>query len=274
MIQTKTTFLRAGFILCILLTIGFAGCVHQQQEAMPESPFTDTILRIGVTDGPKQLVGTDGKGNYTGLEIELLNILAKQSGCLPEFTKYSKEELIFALRRGEIDIAVPCATDAEIRDQFLLPCAPHLKTGQRIIAGASVAMYIKSPEQLNSADITVLTVADSVSANLAKSVFPAAEKISLRTAKMCLDRLKHKTGNVFMLDACRAYMVKKHFDNRKEEQAIKVILPPLTDEHICWALRRSDTARCTWLNNFINELRGKSILQDLIEKYNADIINR
>ena len=41
-------------------------------------------------------------------------------------------------------------------------------------------MYINEKAQLDKEDVTVLTVAGSVSANFAKKLFPEAKKISLK----------------------------------------------------------------------------------------------
>ena len=271
------------FVLISVLIIGMTGC-NTVKETVTDSSSIDPILRVGFSPGPPQLISATDDNNINGLEFDLITRFAKENNLLLDTSLYSRDELFFALRRGEIDIAVPAATDTIIAENFLLPCAPHLKTGQRVLVNDAVSMFIKDKEQLNSDKVTVLTPVGSTSANFAKEVLPSAHNISLKDIKSCIRRTLTDNGNIMMLDAGDAWTLqsKKFVFNPKEgpeagkkvQAKLKVVLPPLTDEEISWAVRSSDKERQKALDLFIQNLKRDGKLQEIIESHNADIINK
>ena len=276
---TKVVVLLTWFVI---LMIGWSGC-STVKETVSEPPDMDPILRVGFSPGPPQLLNAADENDLKGLEIDLITLFAKKNNYFLETSVYPRDELFFALRRGEIDIAVPAATDTIIAENFLLPCAPHLKTGQRILVNKAVSMFIKDREQLNNDKITVLTPVGSTSANFAKEVLPSAHNISLKDIKSCIRKTLTYNGNIMMLDAGDAWTLqsKKFVFNPKEgteagekvQARLKVVLAPLTSEQIAWAVRNSDQERMKALNLFIQNLKKNGKLQEMIESHSADIIN-
>ena len=273
---------------CLLLPL-FAmlylthGCVSEK-TVIPSPSDRDAILRVGLTlEGAPQLVSTDTTDSIQGLEAELITMFAKNNNYLLETSIYSRTELLFALRRGEIDIAIPAATDTYISENFLQPCAPHLKTGQRILVNDAISMFIKDKNQLNDEKVTVLTPVGSTSANFVKKVIPNARHISLRDLKSCIKKALTNNGHIIMLDADKAWQLqsKKFTMNSNAgkgtkkaiKSTLKIVLPPLTDEQISWAVRRDDINRKNTLNAFIKKLERNGQLKEMIERNSADIIN-
>jgi ABC-type amino acid transport substrate-binding protein len=258
------------------------GCSTAREQGQLESE-PDSILRVGLTLDLPLFVNKDKDGKLKGVEVDLLTRYAKKNNLLLDMSIYSRDELFFALRRGEIDIAAPSTTNTIISGNFLQPCAPHLKTGQRILVNSAVSMFIQNREQLNNKKITVLTAVGSTAANFARKIFPEAKLISLRDMKSCIKRALTDNGNIIMLDAGDAYILQsKKFilnspDSKKPPQALntklKVVLPPLTDEEISWAVRRGDRKLRNSLDSFISDMKKNGKLTELIEQYNADIIN-
>ena len=270
--------LLASFILLMLL---FQGCASDK-PFMDDQVDKDAILRVGLTlNATPQLLKINKDSSPQGLEIELITMFAKENKYLLETSTYAPEELLFALRRGEIDIAIPASTDTYISDNFLQPCAPHLKTGQRVLVNSAVSMFIKNKDQLDNDQVTVLTPVGSTSAIFAKTVIPNAHHISLKDLQSCIKKALTDNGNIIMLDADKAWALNsrtfvlnsKSGKQEKLNAKLKIVLPPLTDEQISWAVRRDDRQRGDALNNFIEKLKKSGKLQEMIELNNADIIN-
>ena len=276
---------RKKWLLLSLLAVVYTnqGCVSEK-ITISENPEKDAILRVGLTlDGSPQFVSTANDGSLQGLEAELITMFAKKHNYLLETSIYSRIELLFALRRGEIDIAIPAATNTYISENFLQPCAPHLKTGQRILVNDAISMFIKDKNQLNDEKVTVLTPVGSTSANFAKKVIPDAQHISLRNIESCIKKALTNNGYIIMLDADKAWKLqsKKFILNSNANKGtgkdikstLKVVLPPLTNEQISWAVRRDNIKRKNSLNAFIKELEKNGKLKEMIEKNSANIIN-
>ncbi len=268
--------------MLLLLVIAIHGCATTDNQ---ESYFfdKDSVLRVGFAESAPQLLGKDDKGNLTGLEADLLNLFAKENGLLLDTFLYSREELFFALRRGEIDIAIPGASDTVILANFLAPCAPHFKTGQRVLVDEAISMYITDKSQLDNENVTVLTVVGSVSSNFAKKIFSETKLISLKDMPSCISRVFKGKGNIILSNAPDAWILKSTrqtlvFPGNKSggktrEVRLKTILPPLTDEQLCWTVRRKDVKLKEFLDAFMLTQKNNGNLEDLIEKNNADAIN-
>ncbi len=282
-LNRKKSVILPMLLSLLAIMLGTLGCVSEKPPMLTTFE-KDVILRVGLTlDGPPQLVSSDGSDALQGLEVDLLTMFAKQNNYLLETSIYPRTELLFALRRGEIDIAIPATTDTYISENFLQPCALHLKAGQRILVNDAVSMFIKNKEQLNDEKITVLTSVGSTSANFAKKVLPNARHISLRDLKSCIRKALTDNGYIIMLDAGKAWGLqsKKFILNSKTEKeskkdlksTLKIVLSPLTEEQISWAVRRDDIKRKQSLDVFIKELKKSGKLKDIIERHSANIIN-
>ena len=273
-----------GAVFFLLLSVFFMqGCrtLHKEAEVEHDS---DAILRVGLANDVPLLTDQGSNAKLLGFEMNLLTQFARENKYILDTSLYPADELFFALRRGEIDIAISAVTDTVITDNFLLPSAPHLKTGQRILVNDAVSMFIKDKDQLDNDDITVLTVVGSTAANFAKKLFPRAKLISLRDMKSCIKKALTDNGNIIMLDAGDAYVLQsKNFilhpseKSKKSDQPVKarlkVVLPPLTNEQISWAVRRGDHELHNSLNAFMENMRKSGKLQEAIDLYDADIIN-
>jgi ABC-type amino acid transport substrate-binding protein len=266
-------------IISFLIIIYTYGCINPEKKEEPSSD-KDPLLRVGLNISVPHLLSLEKDGEPAGMEIELLNLFAKEEGYLLETTVYDKAELFFALRRGEIDIAVPCNTGTYISANFLSPCAPHFQTGRRILVKDSVSMFIKDPAQLNNEDVIVLTVAGTVSSDFSKKLFPESELISLKDTESCLERLQKEDGAIFLTDPIQAWTIKTsgYYINISEKKKKKIkfipVLPPMTDEQICWAVRRSNKEWKQYLDKFMAEQKKNGTLKKLKEKYCLDAINR
>jgi len=274
---------RVAVVLPLFFLLCLYGCKTIQKEPIANNE-PDALLRVGLANDVPLLSDKGSDAKLLGFEMNLLTQYARENKYILDTSLYSKDELFFALRRGEIDIAIAAVTDTVIAENFLLPSAPHLKTGQRVLVNDAVSMFIKDKDQLNNDEITVLTVVGSTAANFAKQLFPQAKRISLRDMKSCIKKALTDNGNIIMLDAGDAYILqsKNFFLNSvpKGKEAkktvrvkLKAVLPPLTNEQISWALRRGDKELQNSLNSFIENMKKSGKLKELIELYNADVIN-
>lgn len=245
-----------------------AGCqwLFPEEMAIPKKPEDKELLRVGIAVRPPFIEKND-QGEFTGLEIELLKLLAEKENFKLELVEYPMQELIFAVRRGEADIIAAGFTEQELENSFLSPCARHLKTGQRIIANEELAPFITEKSQLNNDKVTIYTVAGTTAAAKVKEIFPDAENVSLKNIGSCIKKILRGKGNVVMLDARDAPPA------IAEPMGLEMVLGVLTDEHIAWGVRRKEKARKKQFDTFMDSLRNSGQLQQIIGSTNANDIN-
>ena len=232
------------------------------------SPEKDFIVRAGVAIRPPFVFKND-KNEYDGLDVALLKLLVAENNFMLEIREYPLNELIFALRRGEVDIIAAGYTADEITANFFTPCAPHMKTGQRIIVNDEIAPFITDRSQLDNDKITVYTVVGSTSAAKAKEIFSDAKTASLKDIASCVAKVKNGKGNICLLSAREAMPLAMD-----KKSGIAIVLGVFSDEDIVWGIRRKEDSWRTFLNNYMHSLKGEGKLQEIIEKTKADKINQ
>lgn len=228
----------------------------------------DFIMRTGVAIRPP-FVFKGENGQYDGLEIALLTLLAEENNFKLEISEYPLNELMFALRRGEVDIIAAGYTTDEISANFFTPCAPHMKTGQRVLVNTEIAPFITDKAQLDNDKVTVYTVAGSASAEKVKEIFKEANTASLKDIASCIEKVKNGKGNIFLLSARDAAPLVTD-----KKSGLSIALGLLSEEEIVWGVRRKEDRWKYFLNNYIKSLQQEGRLNEIIEKTKADQINK
>ena len=245
------------------------------------SPTELRTLRVGVVAGRPPLAYRNSLGEPMGSEVNLVMRFCEKAGMKCELGEYEKEDLFIALRRGDIDIAVPAAAESEIAPKFLSPCARHSHTGWRLVANAGIAPFITDLKQIDNQNVRVYTVAGTVSAEFARGFFKSADVASLETLEQCVDKVLRDNGCVLLTDETTANcLLKKYNDARSSiakntgsvknagkkvsaadaarcpAPALALVLGRLSDEPLAWAVRSADSELMKKLDDFEKELRN------------------
>lgn len=257
-----------ALLFCVSMLL-FASCVRSavEQNSGNTKPFTGERLRVGYSTRAPFV--TSEAGVPGGADIELLRLFGKTAGLELEFKAYPLNELVFALRRGEVDIIAAGFTERELERLFISGCGTYMKTGEKIALNKELAPFITDLAQLNNDKVTIYTVVGTPASEDAKRLFPEALNVSLRDVGSCLERLKASVGGVLLLNARDAWQLPS------DKASMFTLMPGvLSEDGICWGTRRRDTALKKACNDFIRALRTQGKLKDIIETNQADIINR
>ncbi|NOY74886.1 MAG: transporter substrate-binding domain-containing protein [Kiritimatiellaeota bacterium] len=266
----------------VLWLSGFCcGCVGVKDDGSQKGqpPFETQSLRVGVAVGKPPLAYRNAFGELVGSEVELIRRFGERRDIQLTLIEYDSGDIFIALRRGDIDIAVSAATEDEIASRFLAICAPHGRTGQRLVANAEIAPFIIDLKQIDNDNVRVYSVAGSASARFAKRFFKSADVASLESVEECVEKVLRDNGCVFLTDETTAFeLLKKRNEPRKtaaedaktaeqnkkpvngggsgrqSKPVLALVLGRLTDERIAWAVRRSDAKLKKMLDDFVVDL--------------------
>ncbi len=122
-------------------------------------------------------------GGLAGFEIDIGEKIAEDIGVAAEFRLLPFEETIPALERGEIDmIAAGLAITPEraLRVEFT---RPYFRSGVAIATNTARTAEIASLGALDAPEIVIVTVAETMSAGLAHTLFPKADLRTLGSAE-------------------------------------------------------------------------------------------
>ena len=166
--MTKFIYLRK-FILCLLLLVS----IQSAQADTLANALKDGVLRIGVSIyEPWVMKNKDGE--LYGYEIQVAEQLAKDLGVKADFHVVEWEELIRALNDDKIDIIISGMAITPQRALMVNFSHPYGDSGVSLAANVQQTKDIKSLKELNTPNVTLGVVADTVSDPVAHSIFDKA----------------------------------------------------------------------------------------------------
>ena len=110
-------------------------------------------------------------GELIGFEIDVAKKLAKDMGVKAEFKLYPWDEVIPAVQSGEIDILTGGMSITPARALRVNFSRPLADSGVGLATNISKTQQIKSLEELNSPDIIIAVVNDTLAHSVTKTFF-------------------------------------------------------------------------------------------------------
>ena len=133
-------------------------------------------LRVGVSEfAPWTLRASTG--DLIGFEIDLAKKLAEDMGVSADFKVYQWDKIIEALQEGEIDVIAGGMAITPARALQVNFSRPVATSGVGIVANTELTADIQTLADMNSEDITITTVADTLAANVTARLFPDANVV-------------------------------------------------------------------------------------------------
>jgi polar amino acid transport system substrate-binding protein len=165
--MARSAILKLFIPLLLIIGAGSASA-----DALDEILERGTI-RVGVAEFAPWTIKT-ASGELIGFEIEVSNRLASDMGIKPEFKVYEWDELIPALREGEIDIIAAGMAITAARALQVEFTRPSAISGVGIATNTKMTENIETLADLNSSDIVIAAVTGTKSYSIGDLFFDEA----------------------------------------------------------------------------------------------------
>lgn len=153
-----------------LAALAFGG--NAQARSLQEVRNTGTV-RIGVTlFAPWAARGADGE--LLGYEVDVAKQLAADMGVKAQIFSYDVDRLVPALEAGDIDIIAAGLTITPERALHVNFSNPYAESGVGLATHVERTASVTDIKALDSDNITIAAVEDSVGAQLARRLWPHA----------------------------------------------------------------------------------------------------
>ena len=130
-------------------------------------------MRVAVSEyAPWCMRATDG--SLVGFEVEVAEKIAADMGVAAELVVYDWEQLIPALRKGEVDVIIAGMSITPGRALRVDFTRPYAESGTTLVTHTETTRDVASLEDLNGDDITIGAVAETTNADLARRLFNEA----------------------------------------------------------------------------------------------------
>jgi polar amino acid transport system substrate-binding protein len=226
-----------------LLSIFFAGVANA--DSFDEIIERGTI-RVGVAEFAPWTMRTKS-GELVGFEIEVVNTLAKDMGVTADFKVYEWDNLIPALRKGEIDIIAAGMAITPARALQVEFTTPTATSGIGIATNIEMTKDIKTLSDLNNSKIVVAAVTGTMSYGVADVFFDKANVKEFATPALAEKEVLEGRAHVYL-----AGMPAARYLAKKESEKIDFPLDkPLLAHSEAMAVRRGEQSLMNFLNAWI-----------------------
>jgi|Deesub1362A_J573_1020465.scaffolds.fasta_scaffold01195_2 polar amino acid transport system substrate-binding protein len=253
-----------ALVLCVALVlglaaVGWAGPVLARIQQRGE-------LRVGTEPNFPPLEARAKDGSIIGFDMDLARHIARAMGVKLKVVAMPLKELLPALERGELDMAISGLTITPKRNLKVVFVGPYLMAGQTALVRREVAAKVRSVADLNRSRYTVVASADTTAAEAVRRLLPKARLITVpgedRAIKLLL------AGKAQAMVADLPFCTVMAFRHR--DQGLLHLDTPFTFEPLGIAIAQGDPDLANWLANFLTLLRGTGILDRMGERWFRD----
>jgi polar amino acid transport system substrate-binding protein len=251
--RMKLFKLLAAMLLALLVA---APAMAADIELAKKSTLNEIVargeLRVGFDAGYMPFEMTDKNGNYVGFDIDLAKELAKAMGVkfVPVNTDF--DGMIPALLSDKFDIIISGMTVTQERNLRINFANPYIVVGQSVIVSKKLEGKVKTWEDLNKPEYTVVSRLGTTGEEAAKRMLPKAKYKSFeKEADGALEVINGKADAwvydmpfnvVFMAEQGKGKAM--HLDK------------PFTYEPLGFGIKKGDPDFLNFLDNFLSQIKN------------------
>lgn len=182
-----------------------------------------------------------------GFEIDVASQLARDMGVKVVFREYSWDQMLPALKKGEVDIIASGISITPARALEVSFSSPYASSGYSLVSNLSLTKDFTSIKDLNNEKVFIAAVKGTVSADLTQKIFPFA-KLDLReTAKDATSAVVNGSVHAFISSSpVPEFIALKH--PREVDLPLK---KPLLSTKEAFAIRHGNQQMLNFLNAWI-----------------------
>ncbi len=218
-------------------------------------------LVVGTTGHFPPFSVKDKEGKYIGLDMDLARAMASAMGVKMEVKRYDMADLIEAVRKNKVDMALSGITMTFKRNLKVIFVGPYMVTGQAILAKKAVVQRVKSPSDMNKPSFRLVVVKGTTGATVAKLLVPKATIIEKNTMTEAFNMVMKDKADALLAD--QPFCVVAAFQHQNQPIGVS---EPFTQELVGIALPEGDDLLVNWVENFIVQMQIKGELKKL-KKY-------
>jgi len=262
-----TRLLRSYFLgLCVLALgacMSFPGSHGETAPARLQRILESGELRVGLSGNQPPLNMRDKRGELIGLEVDLVETLARSMGLEARFVPMPFGDLLAALEDGEVDLVISGMTITPERNARVAFAGPYVISGKSILTRSRKIANVESTAALDDPKRSYAALAGSTSEQFVKTALPRAQLVATRDYDSAVQMVIHDEVDALVADFpfC-AFAVLRH-----PEADLVSLVTPFTIEPLGIALPADDPLLVNLVENYLSTLANTGILTQLKAKW-------
>jgi polar amino acid transport system substrate-binding protein len=257
--------MKLSFLFALAAALACGGAAAATDPA--DSPTLKQVLargelRVGLEAGYMPFEMIDKGGEIIGFDVDLGRLMARKLGVKLQIVNQGWDGIIPALLTGKFDVTLGGMTITPERAQSVDFCDPYVVIGQTVLLNRKLAGRIKSANDLDQPEYTILAKLGTTGDIAAKKHFRRARLQTFEHQAEAVIEVQSGRADGFVYDLpFNAVMAARYPDSLAHLEV------PFTREELGWAIRKNDPALRAWLNEFLAGLRRDGTYQALYKKW-------
>jgi polar amino acid transport system substrate-binding protein len=263
------------FFLHVLCALALAACASPTSTGSRDSSSSPTRLqgildsgelRIGLSGDQPPLNMTNKSGEIIGLEVDLMNALARSMGMNPKFVVKPFADLLPALDRGDVDLVISGMTITPERNARFAFAGPYFISGKSVLTKSETIANVDSVTKLDDPARTYAALAGSTSEMFVRSVLPQAKLVSTQDYSSAVQMVLNDEVEAMVADfpICQLAVL------QHPEAGLSTLIQPFTIEPLGIALPADDPLLVNLIENYLNTLENSGLLTQFKAKWFSD----
>ncbi|WP_281184795.1 transporter substrate-binding domain-containing protein [Trichlorobacter lovleyi] len=245
-------FKRLMLVLLVLLGLMLGGCASGPD------------LRVGISPTYPPLAFMQ-EGALAGIEPDLAQQLANQTGRRIRFEIIPFDRLIPALQGGQIDLIMAGMSITAERQGQVSFTESYLKVGQMLLIREKDIKRFPRALFDQSAGVRIGVERGSTGEQYVLKTFAWGGVTHFDTTEAGIRALEQGSIDCFVHDAPTVWRYSAELAT--QHQGLVGLFEPLTDEPLAWAVRKNDPALLEQLNLELARMRREGRLQEILAKW-------
>lgn len=227
--------------------LGATGADQTHLEAIVASG----TLRVGMSGDQPPLNFTSPAGEWLGIEVALLEILASNLDVELEIVKLPFHRLLGAVEAQEVDLAMSGITVTPKRNTRVSFVGPYFVSGKSVLTRQEVRREIPDPSDVNDPHFRLAALAGSTSEDFVRSALPKAQLVATETLGEAVQQVVSGAADALVADyeTCTLAVL------RNPDAELVVLGERMTVEPMGIAVRHDDVQLANLLEQYLAALR-------------------
>ena len=220
-------------------------------------------LRVGLSGNQPPLNMKDQRGAIVGLEVDLVEALARSMGLEARLVVKPFPELLPALEKGEVDLVISGMTITPERNARVAFAGPYFISGKSLLTKSKTISNVDSSAALDDPSRTYAALASSTSEQFVKEVLPRAKLVATQDYDTAVQMVIDDQVDALVAD----YPICMISVMRNPLSGLSTLMTPFTVEPLGIALPADDPLFVNLVENYLKTLEGTGLLTQLKAKW-------
>jgi polar amino acid transport system substrate-binding protein len=257
---------RFRFASVLLTAITLLACVSPAAAGTPTMDRINEsgVLRVGVTGGQPPFNMKTKSGEIIGMEIDLASALASSMGVKVEFVQKDFAQLLAAVEKGDIDIALSGLTMTSERNRRVAFAGPYFISGKGLITTSASLAKADDPSDIGAGSFTLVALDGSTSYDLlAQAKAKESKLVAVKNYDKGIEMVISGKADAMLADfpICLVAAL------QNPDAGIQGVIAPLTFEPLGGAVSGDDALFLNLVDNYFDALEGTGLMAMLRAKW-------